>query len=132
MSPNDIKRIVNAVVDYGTSWQIWDPVVGAWIGPITQSLPQLLHELARGTTIQLAPKSSWDWPMETRDGMACWYRCLFTLNPEAEPSPWSRRYISPFAVNNSDYLYQEVAPDPINPTMEPPLDWSPENKRILK
>jgi hypothetical protein len=136
MSPNEIKEIIRVVVDYGWKWEVLlgrnsmgELVYGK---PNDQELDTLLFKLARGEGVRLAPTHEWDWPVETRVDMPFWYRYRYTLNPASTLSPWDRRRVSEFSIGHIDYEYHNVAIHPLNPTMEPPLDWQPEGKRILK
>lgn len=141
MQANEIKEIIRVVVDYGWPWQVlhaagekidgkWVP---KWLGWGDPSLHGLLTVLANPLyDVRLAPTHEWDWPVETRVDMPFWYRYRYTLNPASTLSPWDRRRVSEFSIGHIDYEYHNVAIHPLNPTMEPPLDWQPEGKRILK
>jgi hypothetical protein len=77
MSPNDIKRIVNCVVDYSWPWQSYDAgrqniQDDGWSMP-RSDLNGLLSEL-QSFPCRLDPNHEWDWPVEAREGMPCWVR----------------------------------------------------------
>jgi hypothetical protein len=136
MSPNDIKRVVNCVVDYGWPWQ-WLTDEG-FETPSDQSLNALLWQITKYHVVRLAPTHVWDWPIETREGMPCWFR--YRGDGWSPFYPWERGILmgSVMWTSQESFEYatamdmQIVAIHPLNPTMEPPAGWSPENKRILK
>jgi hypothetical protein len=135
MSPNDIKRIVNCVVDYGWPWQYDD-----WQSPFViaedQSLGHLLYCLylqeckpdRDDLHVRLDPGHVWDWPIESRDDMPCWTK------PESPNMPEWHKYETVSLAKNDypNWHMYIVAIHPLNLTMEPPAGWVADGKRILK
>lgn len=137
MSPNEIKRIVNCVVDYSWPWQVGYTSLYHteidWQPPINGDIYTLLADLSVEMPIRLDPGHIWDWPIETREGMPCWARYKIGMLSGNGDSwfPWKLTNTDFVGVKDPEVSHM-VTPHPLNPTMEPPADWSPENKRILK
>jgi hypothetical protein len=141
MSPNDIKRIVNCVVDYGWPWQ-WLTDEG-FETPSDQSLNALLWQITKYHVVRLDPNHPHDWPIETREGMPCWALIFEDHKPRwrrfrDRSEVFERKAFLRSAndegletiVDNIEDLI--TAPHPLNPTMEPPADWVADGRRILK
>lgn len=153
MSPNDIKHIVNCVVDYGWPVQIgyegdvndeyWETMEYENVEPILVVMGHILDY----DPIRLDPNHPHDWPIETRESMPCWVRQCY----DDEWSKWGQgivfsdgqiylirdpdgisEYVPSWDKTDIGHEIQTCSPHPLNPTMEPPSDWMPEGKRILK
>lgn len=149
MTPQQIKHIIQVVVDYGWPTQViciqpdgsytWEPI---------DDMDQLLWCLRIESDIskapvRLDPTHEWNWPIETREGMPCW-----ALEPGHNAVLWFPAYVKePYIVypdgstawsgpgHHNDWhigVLQCVAPHPLKPNEPPPADWTPEGKRVLK
>jgi hypothetical protein len=143
MSPNDIKRIVNCVVDYSWPWQVGYTSLYHteidWQPPINGDIYTLLADLSVEMPIRLDPNHVWNWPVETREGYPVWALCDGKYRNKGgrwmqfDSIEHARDYADgQIGVHGIDSIKHFAAPHPLNPTMEPPAGWSPENKRILK
>jgi len=133
MTPQETKKIVCAVVDYGWPWQIYESwgedmftQDGDWITQEDASFARLLKELGSGIPVRLDPNHPHDWPIETREGMPCW-RAKHLRPTEFHGYDWYKTHVADMV-----FKRYEVAPHPLHPDQPPPEDWIVEGKRILK
>lgn len=142
MSPNDIKRIVNCVVDYG--WSILIKMHrdenGAFTDQETRvTVFDIILDYLRTNPCRLDPTHIWDWPIESREGYPVWALCDGKYRNKGgrwmqfDSIEHARDYADgQIGVHGIDSIKHFVAPHPLNPTMEPPVNWQPEGRRILK
>lgn len=134
MQPNDIKHIINCVVDYSWPWEFYftfSDQEGWWQDTKADpSLERLCRVIGKGKyAVRLDPDHVWSWPIEARATYPSWWRKL-NLEKRRSWGIWHRNF-GEYSFKTT-YELQNVAIHPLTPTMEPPSGWVAEGKRILK
>lgn len=130
----EILKIINAVA-VGWPWQS-QATSGAWVISTDQSLTNLMDEfVTNDEKVRLDPDFVWDWSISNQWNMFCWRRYPKVKGRPQIPfddyySNWFKAVLNPQTVYAN--LEQFVTPNPLNPDQPPPLDWSPEGKRIIE